>query len=74
MQKYVYIVAAGTALLVLAGASWIVSTVRRPFVREAARRDRIDGMIARYEPPEEAVRRRPSPAADATHRQFAVWG
>jgi len=74
VKKYVYVVVAGTALLVLASVSWLVRTVRRPFAHEAERRDRIDTTIARYQPPEEALRRRPSPAADAARRQFAVWG
>src|SRR5262249_41931299 len=74
MKKYVYIVGAGAALLVFAGAWWRVGQVRRPFIREAARRQRIETMIARYTPPEEAIGRRPSPSADAARRQFATWG
>jgi hypothetical protein len=73
-MKYVYIVVGGTLLLVLAGTSWVVERLRRPFRREASRRDRIDGMIARYQPPEEALRRRTGPSSDAKRRQFAVWG
>jgi hypothetical protein len=74
MRNYVFIVAAAAVLLVVAGVSWIVKTVRRPFVREAARRDRIDSMITRYQPPAELLRRGPSPATDAARRQFTSWG
>jgi hypothetical protein len=75
MKKYAYLVLAGAVLLVLAGVSWLVQQVRRPFVREAARRERIETMLARYyTPPDEALRRRPSPSADAVRRQFATWG
>jgi len=74
VKKFVYIVAAGTALLVLAGAAWIVEAIRRPFVREAARRERIDRMLTRYQPPADAVRRRHSPRAEAIRRQLAIWG
>jgi hypothetical protein len=74
MRNYVFIVAAAAALLVLAGVTWVVRALRRPFVRETARRDRIDSMIARYQPPAELLRRGPSPATDAARRQFTTWG
>jgi hypothetical protein len=74
MRNYVFIVAAAAGLLVVAAVSWIVKTLRRPFVRETARRDRIDSMITRYQPPAELLRRAPSPATDAARRQFTSWG
>ena len=74
MRNYVFIVAAAAGLLVVAGVSWLVQTLRRPFAREATRRDRIESMITRYQPPAELLRRGPSPATDAARRQFTSWG
>jgi hypothetical protein len=74
MRNYVFIVAAASALLVLAGVTWIVQALRRPFVRETVRRDRIDSMISRYQPPAALLRRSPSSATDAARRQFTTWG
>src|SRR5262249_4235236 len=75
MRNYVFVIAAAAALLAVAGVSWIVQSLRRPFVREAARRDRIDSMIIRYQPPPELVRRGPNAATDAARRrQFTSWG
>jgi hypothetical protein len=74
VKKYAYIAAAGSVLLLLAGASWIAQTIRRPFARGAARRERIDRTLTHFQPAAEALRRRHSPAAEATRRQLTVWG